>query len=78
MGMPFPTGLGLINDEQKKFIPLAWGVNGFFSVIGTVCAMILAMTIGFKFVFILSGIIYLLAMVLISKKFNKEQELKTA
>lgn len=77
MGMPFPTGLGLINDEQKKFIPLAWGVNGFFSVIGTVSAMILAMTIGFKFVFILSGIIYLLAMVLISKKFNKEQELKT-
>jgi len=78
MGMPFPMGLGLINDEQKKFIPLAWGVNGFFSVIGTVSAMILAMTIGFKFVFILSGIIYLLAMVLISKKFNKEQELKTA
>lgn len=77
MGMPFPTGLGLINDEQKKFIPLAWGVNGFFSVIGTVCAMILAMTIGFKFVFILSGIIYLLAMVLISNKFSKEQELKT-
>lgn len=77
MGMPFPTGLGLINDEQKKFIPLAWGVNGFFSVIGTVCAMILAMTIGFKFVFILSGIIYLLAMMLISKKFNKEHELKT-
>ncbi len=77
MGMPFPTGLGLINDEQKKFIPLAWGVNGFFSVIGTVCAMILAMTIGFKFVFILSGIIYLLAMVLICKKFNKDVDLKT-
>lgn len=77
MGMPFPTGLGLINDEQKKFIPLAWGVNGFFSVIGTVSAMILAMTIGFKFVFILSGIIYLLAMALISQRFNKEVELKT-
>lgn len=70
MGMPFPTGLGLINDEQKKFIPLAWGVNGFFSVIGTVMAMILAMTIGFKFVFILSGVVYITAMMLIGKKLN--------
>jgi len=70
MGMPFPTGLSLINEEQKKFIPLAWGVNGFFSVIGTVTAMILAMTTGFQFVFILSGAIYILAMFLISNKFN--------
>jgi predicted membrane-bound spermidine synthase len=72
MGIPFPTGLGLINEEQKKFIPLAWGVNGFFSVIGTVCAMILAMTLGFKFVFILSAVIYILAMVLINKKLTVE------
>ncbi|MBX7046066.1 MAG: hypothetical protein K1X86_09530 [Ignavibacteria bacterium] len=68
MGMPFPSGLALINDEQKKFIPLAWGVNGFFSVIGTVSAMILAMTIGFKMVFIIAGLVYLLAMLLISSR----------
>jgi len=77
MGMPFPTGLGLINEEQKKFIPLAWGVNGFFSVIGTVTAMILAMTTGFMFVFILSGAIYILAMFLISNKLNTNNNQQT-
>jgi MFS family permease len=71
MGMPFPIGLSLIKDSEKKYVAFAWGINGFFSVIGTVISIILAMIIGFKFVFILSGCIYLLAMIFISTRYKK-------
>jgi len=70
MGMPFPIGLTLIDDRDRRFAAFAWGINGFFSVIGTVTAIILAMTAGFFFVFVLTGIIYLLAMFFISREYN--------
>lgn len=70
MGMPFPIGLTLIDDNDRRYAAFAWGINGFFSVIGTVTAIILAMTAGFFFVFVLTGIIYLLAMFFISKEYN--------
>jgi hypothetical protein len=70
MGMPFPIGLTLIDDDDRRYAAFAWGINGFFSVIGTVTAIILAMTAGFLFVFVLTGIIYLLAMFFISKEYN--------
>lgn len=68
MGMPFPIGLSLIGDNQKKFVALSWGVNGFFSVIGTVITIMLAMTTGFMFVFILSALIYAIAMIFIIRQ----------
>ena len=71
MGMPFPIGLSLIPDSERKYIAFAWGINGFFSVIGTVISIILAMIVGFKFVFILSGCIYLLAMIFISTRYKR-------
>ncbi len=60
MGMPFPVGMSLILPAEKRFVAFAWGVNGFFSVIGTVSAIILAMMFGFRFVFILGAVIYIL------------------
>lgn len=78
MGMPFPLGLSLIEEENKKFIAFAWGINGFFSVIGTVLAMIFAMVLGFKIVFILSGIIYLLALIIINTRLKKAGGFKFA
>jgi len=65
MGMPFPLGMSLILPGEKRFVSFAWGVNGFFSVIGTVSAIILAMTFGFRIVFIVAAIIYIIAMILI-------------
>jgi hypothetical protein len=70
MGMPFPIGLTLISDDDRRYAAFAWGINGFFSVIGTVTAVILAMTTGFLFIFILTGLIYLLALFFISKEYN--------
>jgi hypothetical protein len=74
MGMPFPLGLSFIGQSEKRFVAFAWGINGFFSVIGTVSAIILAMTTGFTLIFIIVALFYLLAMLLIlerSEKFSK-------
>jgi hypothetical protein len=71
MGMPFPIGISLIRDEENSYVPVAWALNAFFSVIGTVITIILAMTLGFKMVFILSGIFYLIAMIFMSLRLKR-------
>jgi hypothetical protein len=71
MGMPFPIGISLIQDSENRYVPLAWAVNGFFSVIGTVLTMILAMILGFQIVFILTGILYLIALVFLSLRLKR-------
>ena len=50
LGMPFPLGLRLIGKEAGPLAPWAWGVNGFFTVIGSVSAIILGMAFGFTVV----------------------------
>lgn len=59
LGMFFPTGIRIIAAENRRFIPWAWGVNGFASVIGTVLAIILAMSYGFNVITVLAVAIYL-------------------
>ena len=61
LGMPFPTGLGLVAAEAPGLVPWAWGINGFFTVIGTILALMLAMMAGFLVVLILAGVCYLAA-----------------
>lgn len=67
LGMPFPTGIKLVSRESDAFVPWAWGVNGFFTVIGSVGAVILGMMLGFKLVIALAGLIYLAALLLLPK-----------
>jgi len=62
LGMPFPTGLRLVSLETPALVPWAWGVNGFFTVIGTVIALILGMAWGFKVVLVVGGCSYLVAL----------------
>lgn len=71
LGMPFPLGISMILPGEKRFTSFAWAVNGFFSVIGTVSAIILAMIMGFKFVFILAAFIYIIAMLLALSRHRK-------
>ncbi|PYS85665.1 MAG: hypothetical protein DMF67_00045 [Acidobacteria bacterium] len=62
LGMPFPTGLRLVGEDSAALVPWAWGVNGFFTVIGSVGALILGMAFGFKVVLVLAGACYLAAL----------------
>ena len=58
LGMPFPLGLRLASAQTTSIGAWAWGVNGFFTVIGTVLALILGMIFGFRVVLLLSAVCY--------------------
>jgi len=66
LGMPFPLGLQIVSDAAGALVSWAWGVNGFFTVIGTVSALILGMAFGFKIVLLLGASCYLVALTAIS------------
>ena len=61
MGMPFPIGLSLTAQRNKTFIPWAWGINGYATVIGSVLSVILALHFGFRVVLLIAAAIYVLA-----------------
>lgn len=61
MGMPFPKGLSMLKGEEDSFLPLAWGVNGFFSVISIISAAICAVIFGYRAVLITAVICYMAA-----------------
>ena len=65
LGMPFPTGLRLVGKTASALVPWAWAVNGFFTVIGSVGAMILGMTLGFTAVLIIAAGCYTAALIAI-------------
>ena len=67
LGMPFPTALRMISETSSSLVPWSWGVNGFFTVIGTISAQILAMTFGFRFVLLCGAICYASAWAVIRK-----------
>jgi hypothetical protein len=70
LGLPFPTGLALAGEEATALVPWAWGVNGFFTVIGSVSALILGMAFGFTIVLIIAAGCYALALAAIFLKTN--------
>jgi hypothetical protein len=67
LGMPFPLGLRIVSEESSALIPWAWGINGFFTVIGTVTALILGMTFGFKTALLAGTLCYLIALTAVAK-----------
>ena len=71
LGMPFPLGLQIVSGEADALVSWAWGVNGFFTVIGTVAALILGMTFGFKLVLLVGAGCYVLALAAIALSSRK-------
>lgn len=67
LGMPFPLGLRLAMQRSSALGSWAWGVNGFFTVIGTVLALMLGMMIGFRMVLLLACVCYLTGLLAISR-----------
>jgi hypothetical protein len=64
MGMPFPLGLKRVAEIAPDFIPWAWGINGYASVISAVLATLLAIEFGFTFVILFALVIYAIAAVI--------------
>ena len=66
MGIPFPLGIKVTNAKAPSLIPWAWGVNGAFSVLGSVLAAILSINYGFN-VTLASGVAaYLVALLTVA------------
>ena len=61
MGMPFPLGLKHVAKTARDFIPWAWGINGFASVMSAVLATLLAIEFGFTFVILSALALYAIA-----------------
>jgi len=61
MGIPFPTGLKILSEENKSLIPWAWAINGCFSVLAPILTIMLSMVIGFKMVLWLGALTYVMA-----------------
>ena len=81
LGMPFPAGLRIVANEAPAFVPWAWGVNGFLTVVGSVGASILGMILGFTAVLAVSGACYLaalLAMTIVSAEPVRRDQVLTA
>jgi hypothetical protein len=68
LGLPFPTGLCIVANEAPVLVPWAWGVNGFFTVIGTTVALILGMACGFTVVLMLAGLCYVIALAALRRR----------
>ena len=60
MGIPFPAGLSQISKMNSAWIPWAWGINGFVSVISTALATIVAVEMGFTWVMLFAALAYCL------------------
>jgi predicted membrane-bound spermidine synthase len=61
MGMPFPRGLARTGHGPLPAPPFYWGLNGIFSVIGSLATMVTAVTLGFTVAMVAGCACYLAA-----------------
>ncbi len=61
MGVPLPLGLSFIGKTRPELIPWAWAINGCFSVLAPILAVMLALSTGFNMVILAGAFMYCLA-----------------
>jgi hypothetical protein len=64
MGMPFPVGIKILDQQAPNLIPWAWASNACITVIGSVLSVVLAMNWGFFAVLNVAAACYLVAALL--------------
>jgi hypothetical protein len=62
LGMPFPSGLRLMEAQAPQLVPWGWAINAFFSVFGSIFCIVLSMGIGFRNVFWVAIAVYALGL----------------
>jgi hypothetical protein len=65
MGIPFPTGLRLLEKHHEPSVRWAWSLNAAASVLGSVGALVLALYLGLVETMLIGGGLYLCALVVI-------------
>lgn len=79
MGMPFPSGIRRVGGigNEESIVPLMYGINGIFSVLGSILAIVISMKFGFNVTIYTGAAIYILLFILnplkifINEDFNK-------
>ena len=70
MGMPFPRGLQPTGQGPFPLPPFYWGLNGIFSVVGSMATMVAAVIFGFTWA-MLGGAAFYLVAALASRAFSR-------
>ena len=60
LGMFFPQGLKTFSDRNKDLIPLAWGINGYMGIIGSLACINLSRTSGFSIFLLYAAFLYIM------------------
>ncbi|NWG75026.1 MAG: hypothetical protein HXY24_10530, partial [Rubrivivax sp.] len=76
MGMPFPTGLRQLGVRAPSLIPWAWGMNGVFSVLGSVLVILVSMQTSFTLALASAALFYGIAAI-VSTSLWKVQVVET-
>jgi spermidine synthase len=58
LGMPFPSGMRVVQAQCPHLLPWGWAVNAFFSVFGSIFCIVLSMAIGFTNVLLAAIVVY--------------------
>jgi len=66
MGLPFPTGLRLLERHHEPSVRWAWSLNAAASVLGSVGALVLALYLGLMATLLIGGGLYLAALVVMA------------
>ena len=65
LGLYFPSGINILCKEEKGLIPLAYAINGAFSIIAPPLASLIAVAYGSTILPVLSGCLYGLSLLLL-------------
>jgi len=59
MGVPFPSGIRMMGKLSPALVPWAWGINGCASVISSILALMIALSVGFSWALVAASGAYL-------------------
>ncbi|MBI2856201.1 MAG: hypothetical protein HYX93_05075 [Chloroflexi bacterium] len=62
MGMPFPLGIKLVDQEAREMVPWLWGINGATSVLASVLAVMISISFGYTYAILAGQIAYIVAL----------------
>ena len=74
MGMAFPLGIRLLEQDGKTMIPWVWGINGACSVMGSIIAWGLSLNFGYTMTLWMATAVYGCAFLVMVRKPRLLQE----
>ena len=78
MGLPFAGGLSVVERRDPSLVPWAWAINGTFSVISSVLAVMIALSWGLPAVFWLGALAYTIALLTFRQFWVEDSQSETA